>query len=153
MQSVSCLPSQQLDTLFSLSPSLLCPLLSLPSSLSLSPSLPPCPEEESLTSAVPPQKPSRQRRHSQLRDITEEEEEDVSSGEPLAPPRDLELDRQFVEGDGYGVALTWLPPSPIPPSATGYNIYVNGELMSNVLGADQTNVIISGVPRKQVSQE
>ena len=95
----------------------------------------------------PPPKPTR-RRLSQLQDITEEEE--VSSGEPLTPPRHLELERQFVEGDGYGVALSWQPPSPLPPSVTGYNVYVNGELMSQVEGADQNSVIISGVPRKQV---
>lgn len=118
---------------------------SLPPSL-----LPPCLDEDNLSPANLPPKPGRQRRHSQLQDITGEEE-DISSGESLAPPQELELDRQFVEGDGYGVALTWLPPSPLPPSATGYNVYVNGELMSNVEGSDQTSVIISGVPRKQVS--
>ena len=75
----------------------------------------------------------------------------MSFGEPLTPPREIELDRQFVEGDGYGVALSWRPPSPLPPSAKGYNVYVNGELMSNVEGVDQTSIIISGVPRKQVS--
>lgn len=101
-------------------------------------------------SAAPP-KPTR-RRPSLLQDITEEEEE-ASSGDPLTPPRNLELDRQFVEGDGYGVALSWCPPSPLLPSITGYNVYVNGELMSHVEGADQNSVIISGVPRKQVKQE
>ena len=107
------------------------------------------------TAAVTPVKPDRRQRSSQLQDITEEEEE-VSSGsssreQPLPPPLNLELDRQFVEGDGYGVALTWTPPSPLPPHATGYNVYVNGELMSVVQGVEQSSVIISGVPRKQVS--
>ena len=103
------------------------------------------------TTAVAPAKPGRRQRSSQLQDITEEEEVSSSSDQPLPPPQNLELDRQFVEGDGYGVALTWAPPSPIPPHATGYNIYVNGELMSCVEGAEQSSVIISGVPRKQVS--
>lgn len=107
------------------------------------------------TAAVAPAKPDRRRRSSQLQDITEEEEE-ISSGsgsseQPLLPPLNLELDRQFVEGDGYGVALTWTPPSPFPPHAIGYNVYVNGELMSVVEGVEKSSVIISGVPRKQVS--
>ena len=107
--------------------------------------------------AVAPSKPDRRRQSSQLQDITEEEEEVSSSTgstggheQPLLPPLNLELDRQFVEGDGYGVALTWSPPSPVPPHATGYNVYVNGELMSVVQGVEQSSVIISGVPRKQV---
>ena len=103
-------------------------------------------DEDASTAA--PQKPARRHRLSELKDITEEEE--VSSGEPLAPPRNLELDRQFVEGDGYGIALSWSPPSPLPLHATGYNVYVNGELMSSVEGIEQTSVIVSGVPRKQV---
>ena len=118
-----------------------------PPSLSLSLSLSPTEDDGSSMEVDPPPKPTR-RRLSQLQDITEEEE--VSSGEPLPPPRHLELERQFVKGDGYGVALSWQPPSPLPPSATGYNVYVNGELMSQVEGADQNSVIISGVPRKQV---
>lgn len=113
-------------------------------------------DDAPLRAAVAPAKPNRRRQSSQLQDITEEEEEvsssTASSGheQPLLPPLNLELDRQFVEGDGYGVALTWSPPSPIPPHATGYNVYVNGELMSVVQGVEQSSVIISGVPRKQV---
>jgi hypothetical protein len=112
-------------------------------------------DEDALPTAAG--KPDRRQRPSPLQDITEEEEEVSSSAgssggreQPLLPPLNLELDRQFVEGDGYGVALTWTPPSPVPPHATGYNVYVNGELMSVVEGVDQSSVIISGVPRKQV---
>lgn len=101
-----------------------------------------------------PAKPGRRRPSSQLQDIAEEEE--ISSNSErlsLARPQNVELERQFVEGDGYGVALTWTPPSPLPPSAKGYNVYVNGELMSFVEGVEQNSVIISGVPRKQVRKE
>ena len=110
-------------------------------------------DDAQVVSQVPPAKPGR-RRPSQLQDIAEEEEISSNSERPSLPrPQNVELERQFVEGEGYGVALTWTPPSPLPPRAKGYNVYVNGELMSFVEGVEQNSVIISGVPRKQVSKE
>ena len=87
----------------------------------------------------------------QLHDI-EEVDEDASSGggRGIPPPRGLTLDRQFVEGDEYSVVIKWEPPSPLPEGVTGYNIYVNEEFNYDVVGTDQTSVLLTGIPRKQV---
>ncbi len=55
-----------------------------------------------------------------------------------------------MEGDQYSVAIKWEVPSPRPEGVTGYNIYVNGEFNSDVGGSDQTSVLLTGIPRKQV---
>ena len=97
----------------------------------------------------PPRKSLACRRLSNLQDI-EEEEADVSSGDTILPPRNLELDRQFVEGTDYSVVIQWEPPQPLPPETSGYNVYVNGRFKMAVGGAGETNVMLSGIPRQQV---
>ena len=97
----------------------------------------------------PPRKSLAHRRLSNLQDI-EKEEEDVSSGDTILPPRNLELDRQFVEGTDYSVVIQWEPPQPLPPETSGYNVYVNGRFKMAVGGAGETNVMLSGIPRQQV---
>ncbi len=89
------------------------------------------------------------RRLSNLQDIAEEDEEN-STGSSIFPPQNVELERQFVEGSGYSVVIQWAPPEPLPPEATGYNVYVNGEFRMNVEGANQKNVMLSAIPRQQV---
>lgn len=97
----------------------------------------------------PPKVPS-----AHLHDI-EEVDEDPSSrgGQGIAPPTGLTLDRQFVEGDQYSVAITWEVPHPLPEGTTGYNIYVNGELNYDVEGGDKTSVLLTGIPRKRVRSD
>ena len=73
----------------------------------------------------PPRKGlARRHRLSNLQDG--EEEEDVSSGDTILPPRNLELDRQFVEGTDYSAVIRWEPPQPLPPETSGYNIPAGG---------------------------
>lgn len=107
---------------------------------------PPTDEEGSHT-------PSRlsKRRGSLLHDI-EEVDEDISSGGAgsIPPPRALTLERQFVEGGMYTVALQWKVPHPLPEGATGYCVYVNGESSCEVEDVMQTGVLVTGIPRKQV---
>ena len=95
----------------------------------------------------PPRKGHR--RLSNLQDI-EEEDEEVSSGDTILPPQNLELERQFVEGTDYSVVIQWEPPRPLPAETSGYNVYVNGEFKASVHGADEKKVILSGIPRHQV---
>lgn len=97
----------------------------------------------------PPRKGVSRRRLSNLQDI-EEEDEEVSSGDSILPPQNLELERQFVEGMDYSVVIQWEPPRPLPAETSGYNVYVNGEFKANVFGANEKNVILSGIPRHQV---
>ena len=82
----------------------------------------------------------------------EEVDEDVSSssGRGIPPPVGLTLDRQFVEGDQYSVAIKWEQPRPLPADVTGYNVYVNGEFHEDVAGAENTSVLVTGIPRKKV---
>ena len=88
-------------------------------------------------------------RLSNLQDIVEEDE-DIANGDVIPPPQKVELDRQLVEGSGYSVVIKWEPPAPLPPSATGYNVYVNGDFRANMEGAYQKNVFLSDIPRQQV---
>ncbi len=92
------------------------------------------------------------RGHSSLLQDIVEVDEDTSSGGmgSIPPPRELMLDRQYVESDNYSVALRWERPHPLPEGVTGYCVYVNGEHNRDVIGADQTDVFLTGIPRKQV---
>ena len=99
-------------------------------------------------SPQPPRK-SMRRRLSNLQDITEEDEE-VSSGDSHPPPSGLEMDQQLVDEQGYSIAMHWNRPHPLPAHITGYNVYINGSLSESVSGADQTSLLLKGVPRKQV---
>lgn len=94
---------------------------------------------------------SRAAQSGQLQDI-EEVDEDTSSGGvgSVPPPHGLTLERQFVEGGQYSVAIQWEKPHPLPEGVTGYNVYVNGEFNYDVTGSDQTGVLLTGIPRKQV---
>lgn len=60
------------------------------------------------------------------------------------------LERQYVDGGQYSVAIQWELPRPLPDEATGYCAYVNGEFNHEVSGAEQTSVLLTGIPRKQV---
>ena len=79
-----------------------------------------------------------------------EEDEDTSGGGSILPPQNLELERQFVDGGKYSVVAKWDLPDPLPPGATGFVVYVNGEFKARVEGARQTNVLLSEIPRHQV---
>lgn len=68
----------------------------------------------------------------------------------LLPLQWLELEKQFVDKGDYSVVLQWGLPHPLPPETMGYSVYVNGELRASVEGAQQNNVLLSGVPRLQV---
>ena len=68
----------------------------------------------------------------------------------VPPPSGITLERQFVEGGQYSVAIRWEGPSPLPEGVTGYCVYVNGEFNHDVRGGDQTSVLLTGIPRKQV---
>ena len=93
----------------------------------------------------------RQKHSTFLQDI-EEVDEDTSSGGVgyIPPPYGLTLDRQFVEGGLYSVAIKWEPPHPLPEGAVGYSVYVNGEHNSDVNSPEQNTVLLTGIPRKQV---
>ena len=86
-----------------------------------------------------------------LKDI-EEVDENTNSGatESIPPPHGLTLERQFVEGGQYSVAIKWELPHPLPADVTGYSVYVNGECNHDVSGREQTSVLLTGIPRKQV---
>jgi len=97
--------------------------------------------------------PHRQPRIQQALQNIKEVDEDVSSSSGhggILPPVGLSLDRQFVEGDQYSVAIKWGKPHPLPADVIGYNVYVNGEFHEDVAGADNTSVLVTGIPRKQV---
>ena len=112
------------------------------------------PPDES--SPLPPRKPLARRRLSNLQDIEEEDEAATSSSslavEATPPPRHLQLERQFVDGDSYSVELSWQPPRPRPLQTTGYAVYVNGGLQCSVQGAEERGVLLTGVPRHQVRE-
>lgn len=97
------------------------------------------------------QKAHRQEHSSHLHDI-EEVDEEISSGglSSIAPPRALTLERQFVEGGMYTVAIKWEVPHPLPEGTTGYCAYVNGERNYDVDDANETGVLLTGIPRKQL---
>lgn len=82
-----------------------------------------------------------------LQDIEEVDEPSSGGGSGIPPPSGLSLERQFVEGDQYSVAIKWEVPRPLSENVTGYNIYVNGEFNDDVEGSDQTSVLLT---RKQV---
>lgn len=48
------------------------------------------------------------------------------------------------------MVVEWNLPDPLPPGATGFAVYVNGEVKARVEGAGQRNVLLSEVPRHQV---
>lgn len=87
-----------------------------------------------------------------MHDIEEVDEDTSSSGMgAIPPPQELSLERQFVEDNLYTVAIHWKAPRLLPEGATGYSVYVNSEFKCNVHGADQTSILLSGIPRKQVN--
>lgn len=90
--------------------------------------------------------------HSSLLQDIEEVDEDISSGgiQSIAPPTDLTLDKQFVEGGLYTLSIRWACPEPLPPGTTGYCVYVNGDHNCDVNGPEVTSLLLTGIPRKQV---
>ena len=48
------------------------------------------------------------------------------------------------------MVVEWGLPEPLPPGATGFSVYVNGEFKMRVEGAKQKNVLLSDIPRHQV---
>lgn len=95
----------------------------------------------------------QKRRGSHLQDI-EEVDEDLSSRGigSIPPPLNVMLERQFVDEGQYTVAIKWEMPHPLPEGVTGYCVYVNGELHYEISEPDRTSVLLTGIPRKQVSQ-
>ena len=88
---------------------------------------------------------------SELQDIQEVDEDASSRGQgSIPPPHGLTLERQFVEDGQYSVAIQWKVPRSLPTKAMGYAVYVNGEFSYDVSGSDQTSVLLTGIPRKQV---
>lgn len=76
-----------------------------------------------------------------LQDIAEEDELLVS------PPSDLKLERQFVDQsspDTFKAVISWTPPTPLPPTLSGYRVYVNNEMKATV--STETKVLLSDLP-------
>ena len=68
------------------------------------------------------------------------------------PPQHLELTKQFVEGDSYCLAIQWQPPTQLSGDITGYNVYVNGSLMTTVDDVDTTSALLTGIQRNKVRE-
>lgn len=102
--------------------------------------------------ASQPSHKSQKGHASHLQDIEEVDENTSSSGgvASILPPHGLTLERQFVEGGEYSVAIQWKPPRPLPEGVTGYCVYVNRDYNCDVKGGEQTSVLLTGIPRKQV---
>ena len=90
--------------------------------------------------------------HSSLLQDIEEVDENSSSGgiHSIPPPTSLVLEKQFVEGGLYTLAIQWVCPSPLPEGTTGYCVYVNGDHNCDVSGPEQNSLLLTGIPRKQV---
>ena len=68
------------------------------------------------------------------------------------PPQHLELTKQFVEGDSYCLAIQWQPPTQLSGDITGYNVYVNGSLVTTVDDVDTTSALLTGIQRNKVNE-
>ena len=87
----------------------------------------------------------------QLQNIEQMNEGTSRGGQvTISPPQGLSVERQFVEGGQYSVAIQWKEPRSLLKGVTGYAVYVNGEFNYDVRGSDQTSVLLTGIPRKQV---
>lgn len=68
----------------------------------------------------------------------------------IPPPRGLVLEHQFVEGGKYTVSIQWESLQTLPEGMTGYSVYVNGDHNCNINDPEKTNVLLTGIARKQV---
>uniref|UniRef100_A0A1I8IKC5 Fibronectin type-III domain-containing protein n=1 Tax=Macrostomum lignano TaxID=282301 RepID=A0A1I8IKC5_9PLAT len=67
----------------------------------------------------------------------------TETGVPLAPPRQLTVERQLANS----VLIGWLPPVGTQPAA--YRVYVDGQFFFSVRAVDKTKALIEGADSRQ----
>ncbi len=72
----------------------------------------------------------------------------------LPPPLNLELTRQYVDNDTdcYCLFVCWEHPPKLPSNSVAYNVYVNNVLSDTIAMTAETSVLLSDIPRNQVSE-